>query len=286
MPTNCWKTETDDADEDQQRAEGKQVAGVMLAERGADFREFAFAFFRRHQLRQHLARAAFIALQHKEARRLRHKQQQQQKQRRGNGAGEEHIAPANGVQPRIAAARLRDSIVDEVNHQHAEDDGELVPRHQVSSHFGRRNLRDIHGRQHGCQAHADAAEDAVDDETHHVAGSAVADGRKRKLRRRSAQRRQQEEHGGNHQSALAADVGADPSAHEPADNATDQRARNHKAEQRIRGIGLGRVGKIRKPRIDEIGLQAAHGAVDHGRVISKKQSAQRGNEREQNNIRV
>ena len=118
------------------------------------------------------------------------------------------------------------------------------------------------------------------------AGSAVADGRKGKLRRRGAQRREQKEHGGNDQSALAADIGADPSAHQSADNATDQRARNHKAEQRIRGIGLGGVGQIRKPRIDKIGLQAAHRAVDHGRVISKKQSAQRGNEREQNNIRV
>jgi len=59
-----------------------------------------------------------------------------------------------------------------------------------------------------------------------------------------------------------------------------------KAEQRIRGIGLGCVGQVGKSRIDEIGLQTAHRAVDHGRVISKKQAAQSSNEGQQNHIRI
>ena len=44
MPTNCWKTDEHDADEDDQAAEGKHFAGVMFAERGADFGELFFAF--------------------------------------------------------------------------------------------------------------------------------------------------------------------------------------------------------------------------------------------------
>ena len=114
----------------------------------------------------------------------------------------------------------------------------------------------------------------------------MADGSKGKLRRGGAQRREQEEHGGNHQSALAADMRAHPAAHQPADDAADQRAGDHKAEQRIGRIGLGGVGQIRKARIDEIGLQAVHRAVDDGRVISKKQSAQRSDEGQQNNVRI
>ena len=38
-----------DADENDQRAEGKQFAGVMLTQRGADFGDFLFAFLRRYQ---------------------------------------------------------------------------------------------------------------------------------------------------------------------------------------------------------------------------------------------
>ncbi len=93
-------------------------------------------------------------------------------------------------------------------------------------------------------------------------------------------------HGGDDQSALAADVGADPAANEAADDAADERARNHKAEQRIGGVGLGGVGQVGKSRIDEVSLQAVDRAVDHGRVIAKKQSAQRGDEGEQNNVRI
>ena len=114
----------------------------------------------------------------------------------------------------------------------------------------------------------------------------MADGGEGKLRRGGAQGREQEEHSGYDQSALAADVGTHPAANQSTEDTTDQRARNHKAEHRIGGVGLGGVGKIRKSRIDEISLQAAHRAVDYGRVISKKQSAQRGDEGEQNDVRV
>ena len=81
-------------------------------------------------------------------------------------------------------------------------------------------------------------------------------------------------------------MGANPAADQPTEYATDQRARNHKAEQRIRGIGLGGVGQISKSGIDEISLQTAYRAVDYGRVISKEQSPQRGDEGQQNDVRI
>src|SRR5205085_6261098 len=82
------------------------------------------------------------------------------------------------------------------------------------------------------------------------------------------------------------DVSAYPATDQPADDAADQCARNHKTQQRIGGIGLGGVGQIRKSRIDEVGFQAVHGAVDDSGVISEQQSAQSGNERKQNDPRV
>ena len=92
----------------------------------------------------------------------------------------------------------------------------------------------------------------------------------------------EEEHGGNDQSALAADVCADPAADEATNNAADERARNYKSEQRVGGVCLGGVGQIREARINEIHLQAIDSAVDHGRVITKEQPTQRGDECEQN----
>ena len=71
--------------------------------------------------------------------------------------------------------------IQDISLSDAEDDGELVPRHQVAADFGRRDLRDVHGRQHGGQAHADAAEDAIEDEVGHVARTAVADGGEREI---------------------------------------------------------------------------------------------------------
>ena len=77
---------------------------MMLAERSANFGELFFAFLLGNELGQHGARAFLVAFQHEEARRLRHKEQQQQKQNGRYGAGQEHIAPANYIEPRIAAA--------------------------------------------------------------------------------------------------------------------------------------------------------------------------------------
>ena len=90
--------------------------------------------------------------------------------------------------------------------------------------LARRDFRNVHGRQHRSQPHADAAQDAVKDKIPHVSRAAVADRRKGKLRRGRAQRGKQEQHRGDDQSALAADARADPAADQPADDAADQRA--------------------------------------------------------------
>ena len=81
-------------------------------------------------------------------------------------------------------------------------------------------------------------------------------------------------------------VRAHPAANQSADDAADQRARNHKAKQRIGGVSLGGVAQIGKSRINEVGLQAVHRAVDHSRVIAKEQPSQRGDESQQNNVRI
>ena len=210
-------------------------------QRGADFGEFLLGFLLRDEFVQHRARAALIALEHQVARGFGHQDQEKQKKAGGNGAGEKHVAPADGIEPGIAAAGLGDSEVDEVNDQHAEDDGELVPGDQISTNLGRRDLCDIHRRQHGSQPDPNAAQDAIEDEVRHVPGAAVANRSKWKLRCGCAQSGDEEEEGGNDQSALAPDVGADPPANQPADNAADQGARHHKAKQRVRSVGLGGV---------------------------------------------
>ena len=52
------------------------------------------------------------------------------------------------------------------------------------------------------------------------------------------------------------------------------------------GVGLRGVGQVGKARIDEVGLEAIHRAVDDGGVVTKKQSAQGGDEGEQDNVGI
>ena len=59
-----------------------------------------------------------------------------------------------------------------------------------------------------------------------------------------------------------------------------ERAGNHKAQQRIGGVGA------QIPRVNKIGLQAAHRPGDDGGVIAEQQSAQRGDEGEQNDVAI
>lgn len=67
------------------------------------------------------------------ARRLGDEQDEQQEGACGEGLREEHPPPADGDHGRLdglggVAQVVADEVVDEVDHQHAEDDGELVAR--------------------------------------------------------------------------------------------------------------------------------------------------------------
>ena len=67
-----------DADEDDEHSKGQHFSGVMLAERGADFREFLFALLFCDQLGQDGAGTGFIAFEHEVAWRFRDKEEQEQ----------------------------------------------------------------------------------------------------------------------------------------------------------------------------------------------------------------
>src|SRR6185312_4655115 len=247
------------ADEDEEHAVGKQLAGVMFADRGADLGNLFLGFLGGRQLGQHRARLRFISLEHEKTWGFRHEKKEDEKKCCGYGAGEKHVAPADRVEPHIAAAGLGDAKIDEKYDQHAENNGELVPCNQVAPYFRRCNFRNVHGREHGGEPNADAAENAVADKVPHVARPAMADWGEWEFWRGGAQGRDEEEHRGDDEATLAADACADPPAKEAADNTTDKRAGDDETQQGTGGIGLRGIGQIAESRIDEVGLQAVDG---------------------------
>jgi len=270
-----------DADENQERAEGEQAAGMMLGKGDADLGDFALGFDRAGQFAEDGAGAGFVAPQHEVTGRFGDEHEEQEEREGGNGAGGEHVAPADLVEPGIAVADTGNAVVDEIDDEHAEDDGELVPSDEIAADFGGRNLGDVHGRKHGGQAHADAAEDAVKDEVNHVRRAAVTDGGEEEFGGGGTERGHQEEHGGNDQSPFAADVGADPAAQQAADDAADERAGCDEAQQ---GVGGVRVGEM--ARVNEVGAEAAHGTGDDGGVVAKQQTAKRRGQSQEDDVGV
>ena len=171
MPTSCWNSGQHDADDEQQAAVGEQLAGGFL-QRGVDFREHDFRFVRVGELGEHFARLLVLALEHEAARRFRNEEQQQHEDAGRNGAAGQHPAPAFGVHPvRVTvAAELLDEVVHEVRHRDAADDRDLLVGHQRAALGRRRDLGDVHRREHRGEADAHAAEEAMADEVgDHVA---------------------------------------------------------------------------------------------------------------------
>ena len=109
---------------------------------------------------------SFLALEHEAARRFRNEEQQQHEQAGRNRAAGQHPAPAVVVHPvRVTvAAKLLDEVVHEVRHRDAADDRDLLVGDQRAALGGRRDLGDVHGREHRGEADAHAAEEAMADE--------------------------------------------------------------------------------------------------------------------------
>ena len=167
-----------DADEDHQPAVGEQPFG---AHGGGvlDILDDLMRFLLAVDAGQHTEGPFFAARHHQVARRLGHQAYQHREQRRRHCLAAEHIAPSRLDSPGVAAGchrvdalsdllddrvgvRTEDEEVDEVDHQLAEDNGELVPAHQLAASVGRRHLADIHRADGAGQTYAHAANHAVD----------------------------------------------------------------------------------------------------------------------------
>ena len=81
---------------------------------------------------QNSDRFRFAAFHNQPAGTFRHTQYQQEQQCRRNHFRKEHQPPAGRGQPCFVTVQ-RDKIVDEINHQHSENNRKLVPRHQSAA---------------------------------------------------------------------------------------------------------------------------------------------------------
>ena len=138
----------------------------------------------------------------------------------------------------------------------------------------RRDLGDVHGRQHRGEPDADTAQDAIKDERCERRRPHAADRSQAEFRESRAKRADQKQDRRRHQPALASQAVGNRAARDGADHATKQSAGHGPAGKAVPR----RFGKIAWH--DEIMVDRGHRAGDDRRVISKQQTAQRRDQRE------
>ena len=135
----------------------------LLDQRGADTGKRLMGFVLMRQPKKQFDRVVVAVAHDEPARAVRRAEEQQKEQERRQGFGRQHPAPAGDQYPMVVALE-RDGPVDEIDDGDAGYDGDLLEHHEPAAHMGRGDFGDIERRQHGSDAHTDAADDAIDDE--------------------------------------------------------------------------------------------------------------------------
>ncbi len=156
--------------------------------------------------------------------------------------------------------------VDEVHHQLAENDGELVPRNERAADSRRGHLGDIHGADSRCQANSHATYYTVDVEGHQKAERGLAVVKEEEFRIVAAESRHEEEYARNNERGAASEVPGKVAGNGAADDAAYEGAR--------RGEAMDHVGVHEILRTEEEGLEAFLGTGNHGSVVAEQESAQ------------
>ena len=204
--------------------------------------------------REDRQRALLHALLGQPARTLRHEEEQYHENRGGQCLGAEHPPPAHSYTPGVIV-QTPNSRVDEIDHEHAEHDGELIDGHQPSPDIRRGHFGDVERRQHGHHAHAHAADNACNDEFEQIPGQRRSNGGDREQDRRNQQRR------------LPPKSIAQYARERRADHTADESAGSRPA--------LAEVVQF-KSRLQELVR-----ARNHRRIIAEKQRSQRRHHGEQ-----
>ncbi len=158
--------------------------------------------------------------------------------------------------------------VDEVHHELAENDGELVPRHERAAKVARCHLGYVHGAYRRGKADAHTTDDAIDIECHQQIERRLAIGEEEKFRIIRTKSRHKEQHSGADKGRLAAQTGGEPTRQGASENTAEQGAARRDA---VYGIGVHEVGGA-----EEKGLQAFFRTGNHRCVIPEEQSAEYG----------
>lgn len=169
-----------------------------------------------------------------------------------------------------------DEEVDKVGDQLAEDDGELVPRHQHTTDAARCYLTDIHRADGRGQTHTDTADDAVDVEHYEQRQGRLALRQHHRLGIHRTPRRHEEHHTGEYQRALATPTRGQHTGDGRADDAADERTRTREA--------VPKVGVRKVFGSHEEGLQTLLRTGNHCRVVTEQQAAQYGHHHNRNQI--
>ena len=261
------------ADEDDQPAVGEQLLGLLHGGRldvREDFASLGFAV----DVGQHREGLLVLPVEGEETRRLRDEEDEQGEQAGRDALGHEHHTPAHGIGPfhhrGIVRVRADDQEVHEVHDQLAEDDRELVPGHERAPLVRGRHLGDVHRAQGRCEAHAHAAEHAVQVEGHEEALRRDALLKEEELRAVGAQGAQEEHDTGAEQGLLAAQAGRHEAREECADDAADEGARGRES---VPAVGVGEVAGALEER-----LQALLRTGNHRRIVPEQQAADDGDE--------
>lgn len=215
------------------------------------------------------------ALECQEARCLGDEQDEQQEGAGREGLREEHAPPADGDHRLLdgfgrIAQIVADEVVDEVDDQHAEDDGELVARDERAADARRRDFGDVHRAQGRGQADAHAADDAVEVERDEQCAGGFAVGQDAAFGPPRPDGRDEEEHGGQDERALAPQARGAEARDGAAEDAAQQGARGGEA------VEPGRVGEV-PGRAEEL-VEGLFGARDDGRVVAEEQTADDGDQ--------
>ena len=257
-----------DADDQHQPAIAEQRTGV-LDERRLDLLERRVGIAAAEPLEKR-ERFRIAVLEHEKARCFRHQQHEEDEQgRRDRGRGE-HVAPAVIHEEIVVAKRLHE-VVHEIDEVDADDDGDLLQGDEQPARRRRRDLGDVHRRQHRGHADRGAAHQAVEDEERQRIGTVRAETELRKAR---ADRGHEEQHARHQEAGAAAPAGGDRACDRSAEHAAQKRAADRETGEEVR-LCLGQMARRNEVEGDRICR-----AGDHGGVVAEQQSAQRGGDRQ------
>ena len=160
------------------------------------------------------------------------------------------------------AQRVADQVVDEVDDQHAEDDGELVARDERAADAGGRDLGDVHRADSRGQTDADAAQDAVEVEDDEQRLRRFAVGQDAALGAPRAEGRDEEHDRCGDERTFAAQMRGHQARDRAADDAADQGARRRESVP-PRGV------EVAQTAAEEV-FEGFFGSRHHGGVVTEE----------------